>query len=120
MIGKNFRCMAALLLAANLALVTPAGVMANDGKLQNGNDRGGVPTTTPIKHVVVIFQENVSFDHYFATYPEATNPKNETPFFARPNTPTVNGQTPELIAQNHNSDAAGNTYPPFRLDPSQN
>jgi phospholipase C len=22
---------------------------------------------TPIKHVVVIFQENVSFDHYFAT-----------------------------------------------------
>ncbi len=24
-------------------------------------------STTPIKHVVVIFQENVSFDHYFAT-----------------------------------------------------
>ncbi len=22
---------------------------------------------TPIQHVVVIFQENVSFDHYFAT-----------------------------------------------------
>jgi phospholipase C len=28
---------------------------------------------TPIKHVVVIFQENVSFDHYFATYPNAMN-----------------------------------------------
>ena len=27
-------------------------------------------TRTPIKHVVVIFQENVSFDHYFGTYPE--------------------------------------------------
>jgi len=26
-------------------------------------------TTTPIQHLVVIFQENVSFDHYFATYP---------------------------------------------------
>ena len=26
-----------------------------------------------IKHVVVIFQENVSFDHYFATYPVARN-----------------------------------------------
>ena len=25
------------------------------------------PTSTPIKHVVIIFQENVSFDHYFAT-----------------------------------------------------
>jgi phospholipase C len=31
------------------------------------------PTTTPIKHVIVIFQENVSFDHYFATYPFALN-----------------------------------------------
>jgi phospholipase C len=24
-------------------------------------------SATPIEHVVVIFQENVSFDHYFAT-----------------------------------------------------
>ena len=31
-------------------------------------------TTTPIKHLVVIFQENVSFDHYFATYPKAREP----------------------------------------------
>ncbi|HKK14433.1 MAG TPA: alkaline phosphatase family protein, partial [Gammaproteobacteria bacterium] len=34
-------------------------------------------TATPIKHVVVIFQENVSFDHYFATYPHAANPAGE-------------------------------------------
>ena len=26
-------------------------------------------TLTPIKHLVVIFDENVSFDHYFGTYP---------------------------------------------------
>ena len=26
-----------------------------------------------VQHVVVIFQENVSFDHYFATYPHAAN-----------------------------------------------
>lgn len=32
-------------------------------------------TTTPIKHLVVIFQENESFDHYFGTYPHAANPK---------------------------------------------
>jgi phospholipase C len=32
------------------------------------------PTRTPIKNLVVIFQENVSFDHYFGTYPNATNP----------------------------------------------
>ena len=30
-------------------------------------------TTTPIKHVVVIFDENISFDHYFGTYPKAAN-----------------------------------------------
>ena len=34
-----------------------------------------VRTATPIQHVVVIFQENISFDHYFATYPIATNPR---------------------------------------------
>ena len=40
------------------------------------------PTTTPIKHVVVIFGENISFDHYFATYPNAANPASEPSFFA--------------------------------------
>ncbi len=30
-------------------------------------------TATPIKHLVVIFDENVSFDHYFGTYPFAAN-----------------------------------------------
>jgi phospholipase C len=30
-----------------------------------GNVSG--PTATPIKHLVVIFDENVPFDHYFAT-----------------------------------------------------
>ena len=34
----------------------------------------GAKTATPITHVVVIFQENVSFDHYFATYPKASKP----------------------------------------------
>jgi phospholipase C len=47
-------------------------------------------TETPIKHVVVIFQENVSFDHYFGTYPFAANTDGTT-FHAKPRTPTVNG-----------------------------
>src|ERR671937_2403531 len=34
-------------------------------------------TATPIKHLVVIFQENQSFDHYFGTYPRAKNPPGE-------------------------------------------
>ncbi len=58
-------------------------------------------TTTPIKHVVVLFQENVSFDHYFGTYPDATNTDGQ-PFTAKPGTPTVNGLTPELLTDNPN------------------
>jgi phospholipase C len=39
-------------------------------------------TATPIQHLVVIFQENVSFDHYFGTYPKAENRPGETRFSA--------------------------------------
>ena len=69
-------------------------------------------TGTPIKHVVVIFQENVSFDHYFATYPNALNPPGEPKFVASPNTPTVNGLTGTLLTNNPN------LVNPFRLDRS--
>jgi phospholipase C len=47
-------------------------------------------TTTPIKHLVVLFDENESFDHYFGTYPYAAN-TDGTKFVAKPGTPTVNG-----------------------------
>jgi len=70
-------------------------------------------TTTPINHVVVIFQENVSFDHYFATYPNAANPPREPAFHPRPGTPTVNGLSGSLLTHNPNS------FQPFRLDRSQ-
>lgn len=78
-------------------------------------------TATPIQHLVVIFQENVSFDHYFGTYPNAANPSGERQFHARPGTPTVNGYTPALLNNNPNlnpANGAGATNP-FRLDPSQ-
>ncbi|MDR3721123.1 MAG: alkaline phosphatase family protein [Candidatus Acidoferrales bacterium] len=120
MIGKNLRCTAALLLAANLVLVTPGVTFADHGKQTTGNDKGGVTTTTPIKHVVVIFQENRSFDHYFGTYPDAENPKGEVAFHAKENTPTVNGLTQGLIDQNNSHDATKTIYKPFRFDPSQN
>src|SRR5215470_14612364 len=70
-------------------------------------------TTTPIKHVVVIFQENVSFDHYFATYPKAANSKGEPRFVAREGTPTVNGLTGSLLSHNPN------LVNPFRLGRNQ-
>ena len=70
-------------------------------------------TTTPIKHLVVIFQENVSFDHYFATYPVAANPAGEPAFHARSSTPSVNGLDDFLL--NHNLNSAN----PTRIDRSQ-
>ncbi len=55
---------------------------------------------TPIKHLVIIFQENVSFDHYFGTYPYATNPGGEPAFTPLPNTPAVNGIVGTLSTAN--------------------
>jgi phospholipase C len=89
-------------------------------RVSAGADR---PTTTPIKHLVVIFDENISFDHYFGTYPHALNPPNEPAFLPLPGTPTVNGLTDALLHRNPNAlnvqvngDGAIN---PFRLDRSQ-
>jgi phospholipase C len=78
-------------------------------------------TATPIKHLVVIFQENVSFDHYFGTYPNALNPAGEPMFKASSKTPTVNGLNNALLTFNPNLNPANGTGAsnPFRLDRSQ-
>jgi phospholipase C len=72
-------------------------------------------TVTPIQHVVVIFQENVSFDHYFGSYPNAAG------FVAQPGTPTVNGLTGSLLSNNPNKNNATNVpqINPFLLDRTQ-
>ncbi|MDP9149207.1 MAG: alkaline phosphatase family protein [Myxococcota bacterium] len=62
----------------------------------------GRETVTPVRHLIVIVQENVSFDHYFGTYPKATNPPGEPRFVAAPGTPTVNGLTDFLLTSNPN------------------
>ena len=81
-----------------------------------GSSAMAASPTTPIEHVVVIFQENVSFDHYFATYPVAKN-SDGTAFTAKPRTPSVNGLTPALLKSNPNFNGSfGN---PFRLSFSQ-
>lgn len=68
---------------------------------------------TPIKHLVVIYQENRAFDHYFGTYPHAQNNKGEIPFKPRPGTPTVNGLAGGVVSNNQN------LAQPFRLTPYQ-
>jgi len=82
-------------------------------------------TATPIKHVVVIFQENVSFDHYFATYPYAANTpgeKQQGSGMAAPSF-TAAKNTPEGINTLANAGLLApnnpNSIQPARLSPMQ-
>jgi phospholipase C len=92
-------------------------------------------TATKIKHLIVIFNENNSFDHYYGTYPEAQNNAGEPAFTAAPGTPTPNnlsqplnvqaGFTPitgvNLLSSNPTTQNSGNgssAINPFRLAPA--
>ena len=103
--SKRARLAAAVHFACAAALAIPAIVSASN----NVADRS--QTTTPIKHVIVIFGENISFDHYFGTYPYATNPRGEPAFHKLDDTPRAdNLLSAGLLDQNPNSTQ------PFRMD----
>src|SRR5579864_3898202 len=114
----------ALISLTAVALATTAAWSASenhDGD-QHDSRRDEVHTATPIKHLVVIYGENVSFDHYFATYPHAANPSGEPAFAAQSGTPEVNGLSGTLLTANPNdTDSANGTGAsnPFRLDRTQ-
>jgi phospholipase C len=134
-----------LLFVGTLPISSIAAEHGNDAKEDSRRESQNEPqTATPIKHVVVIFGENISFDHYFGTYPKAQNNPGETPFHYKPshhpgndvaNTlitpldPTKNFKPVKgvnLITDNPNgptgSGAAFNgtsAANPFRLAPSQ-
>jgi phospholipase C len=94
-------------LCALLTAATAGPALAGD----HGKD--ATDTATPIKHLVVIFSENISFDHYFGTYPHAAN-TDGTPFRAARDTPSVNGlEQAGLLTANPNGDN------PQRLGPAQ-
>jgi phospholipase C len=127
---KNLRLKSALLSSAALIAVaatfTLSGPVAAD---QDDRDRrvtnpNSLHTKTPIKHLVVIFNENVSFDHYFGTYPNALNPEGEPIFEPARNTPRdINGllSSPALLDNNPNLNPANGAGAsnPFRLDRTQ-
>jgi phospholipase C len=94
-------------------------------------------TKTPIKHLVVVFNENRSFDHYFGTYPNALNVEGEPRFEPAKNTPTqINNllSSPTLLDNNPNANPnvvpsngaivteptnGANATNPFRIDRTQ-
>jgi len=91
--------------AMTLLPVYPASAQSQDGS----------SSKTPIKHVVVIFQENVSFDHYFGTYPHAKVNNDGTKYFggAKDDTPRVNSlESSGLLTNNPNG------VNPLRIDRS--
>jgi phospholipase C len=114
-----------------------AGAAGEAGTASAGSDLAAAyPTASKIKHVVVVFGENISFDHYFGTYPTAQNNPGETPFIAAAGTPTPNNLvTPlnpsagfaavtgvDLLNDNPNFTNAGNgagAANPFRLGVAQ-
>jgi phospholipase C len=104
--NQRWTRMIALLAASALVLLPARPIFA---------DNDNSTTKTPIKHVVVIFQENVSFDHYFGTYPYAQTNIDGSSYFSAPvaGTPRVNDLLSSgLLTQNPN---AAN---PFRIDRS--
>src|SRR6202051_2648523 len=109
------------MLALLTALFTSLGPSVSPAFAASKAAPKAAPTATPIQHLVVIFQENISFDHYFGTYPQATNPAGEPPFHADRRTPTVNGLTNALLTFNPNLNPANGTQAsnPFRFDRSQ-
>jgi phospholipase C len=114
---------------AAAAIMLHAGpTVAAEGAIAPTTPSGAAPdeatvTATPIRHLVVIFNENVSFDHYFATYPNATNPPGEPAFTGALGTPQVNNLVnaklltgnPNFTNKENGTDAAE----PFRMDRTQ-
>jgi phospholipase C len=117
---RNLLCQLPTVLGA-AAVVSCAGsaALAHSPSFFGGGDQ----TATPIKHLVVIYDENVSFDHYYATYPSATNPSGEPRFRALPGTPKVNNlSNAHLLTHNPNFTNplnGTNAANPFRLDRTQ-
>jgi len=102
----------ALASAAVLAVVTGSAATSASAQPLHTFPAHWLPTLTPIKHVVVIFGENISFDHYFGTYPNAAN-TDGTPFQAAHHTPKIDGLDKKLLTDNPNA------YNPKRLTHEQ-
>jgi phospholipase C len=107
----------AVCLIALMATVPGITPVANAATIKHSTSK----TATPIQHIVIIFGENRSFDHYFGVYPNALNPPGEPHFNALPNTPSVNGLGNALLNNNPNLNPANGTGAanPFRFDRSQ-
>ncbi|WP_068093741.1 phospholipase C [Novosphingobium rosa] len=126
---------AALLLGASLLLAScnddPKNTSTGTTITASNSPQNALTTVTPIKHLVVIYGENQSFDHYFGTYPQSMNPSGEpTQAWATPANkayPNNYLAQPSLLNANPNMANAKNQslgyqasyLNPFRIDRAQ-
>jgi phospholipase C len=117
---------AILAVGTTLAVTGPVAVAKDKATTTVTDTVNALTTKTPIKHLVVIFNENRSFDHYFATYPNAMNVDGEPRFEPAKNTPTGptginNLESNGLLFNNPNLNPLNGTNAsnPFRLDRTQ-
>jgi phospholipase C len=96
--------------AAATLIATSLASSANPPRPQK--DRSN-QTAGPIKHLVVLFDENVSYDHYFGTYPKAKN-TDGTKFYGVTSTPPNDN-----LITSGNLTSNPNQYYPTRLTPSE-
>lgn len=96
--------------AATAAAEIVAALLPGCGSGRGGDGGGNTPTPacaklTDIEHVVILIQENRSFDHYFGSYRGVRGFSDKSPAFAQPD-PANTGNPPTGILQ------------PFHLDTS--
>jgi len=78
----------AVVLAAGLLAVTFTGAGPVSSVAAAGPDAGHEPAT-PIEHLVVLMQENHTFDNYFGTYPGADTPPSDVCMPRDPTDPSL-------------------------------
>jgi phospholipase C len=101
------------LAGAALVATTVVGVLSTGAVGIKAAAAAPITAATPISHVVVIYDENISFDHYFGTYPSAAN-TDGTPFRPADGTPTPNNLvSAKALTGNPNA------HQPQRLAPTQ-
>jgi phospholipase C len=115
-------------LSASVAVLSLCCSFGYAGDGGRDDDARRMQTKTPIKHLVVIFQENRAFDHYFGTYPQAANIPGEQSwigipapeFHALPGTPKANNYLthPDVFLHNPNRSFTGAQANPQRLRPA--
>jgi phospholipase C len=106
-----------------LALILSLSLVASQfGLAQAGPDAQAPQTQTPIKHLIVLMQENHTFDNYFGTYPGADGYPSGTKMPVDPKNPDAGYVVPWHIGDstitdlNHNAATYREQYNNGKMD----